>query len=258
MNNFPYPYYFYGSHDSIDSDVLIEIPEEKMPVMQEDRKKFLKQLETEYNLHWNTNLIVVKNGYVTDTVYTKTWIDSINNSLFTTYILHEDKQKFPLPIIGELKRNKLLAIYKTVRTILAMLSRTNYRSTIKPILKGIHPFNLKINELSKIDFTTIDGFNQDNTEDVDIWKIIAFYLGQNISLLKDNNEIYTKITLVANYPEFHDFIYRKEITLEHKMLLNEKINLYVNMLHNYGNFICEDNIMYCEDEKIDMKNEISI
>jgi len=47
-DNFPYKYYFYGSDDSIDEDVIIEIPSDLMPKVQEDRKIFLKNIEIQY------------------------------------------------------------------------------------------------------------------------------------------------------------------------------------------------------------------
>jgi hypothetical protein len=255
--DFPYPYYFYGSKDSLDADVLIEISKDMMPAEQEDRKRLIKSIEQEYDLSWNANLIVVENGIITDTIYPKTWIDSLNNSLYSTYDNHKDKQVFPLPINRMVPRNKLLAIYKTVRTILSMLSRTHYRSTVKPILNGIHPFNLKIDAWRKIDLTTIDNFNQDNTSDVDAWKIIAFYLGQNISLIKYNLEIYTKIDLYVNHPLLKSFIYREEITQKDKQYLSQLIVYYLDeIVIPFGEYHFDKNIMICNDEKIDMKKEI--
>ena len=255
MMKFPYPYYFYGSDDSLDLDVLIQIPKELMPLIQEDRKIFLKRIEVEYELNWNTNLIVIEDGIITDTIYPKTWIDSVNNSLFTTYNNHIDKQVYSLPITRMVKRNNLLAIYKTVRTILSMLTRTHYRSIIKPISNGIHPFNLKIEALSKIDFSTINTFNQDNTTDIDIWKIIAFYLGQNISL-QNSIEIYTKKDLCLNHPDMKSFIYREEITDELKIILNVKLKNYIDLVLIPLKFKCESNILITDDETIDMKKEI--
>jgi hypothetical protein len=258
-DTFPYPYYFYGSHDSLDVDVLIQIPKEMMPDMQEDRKRLMKQIEIEYGIEWNCCLIVVEDGIVIDTIFPKTWIDSINNSLFVTYQLHSDKQVYPLPITRLVKRNKLLATYKTVRTILSMLSRTHYRELVKPILKGIYSFNLKVDALNNIDFTTIDTFNQDNTTDVNIWKIIAFYIGQNISLNKDDNEIYTKLTLVTDFPELSPFVYREQITKELKELLNTSLKYYIeNILSKYKDYECLGSVMICNGEKIDMKKEISL
>ncbi len=255
--DFPYPYYFYGSHDSQDSDVLIQIPKDMMMLEQEARKQFVKNIENQWDLKWNTNLIVVENGIITDTIFPKSWIDSLNNSLYLTYNLHKDKQIHPLPITHLVKRNKLLATYKCVRTLLSMLSRTHYRSVVKPVLKGIHPFHLKINALSKIDFKTINSFNQDNTKDVDVWKILAFYLGQNISLNRDNIEIYTKSDLCINHPDLYSFVYREEITNELKEVLNVKLKYYIeNVLISYIDCVCSNNIMECFGEKIDMKKEI--
>src|SRR6478735_1935633 len=190
--NFPYKYYYFGSDDSLDEDVLIKINKKDLPSIQEDRKNLLFNIKKEYDLSWNMNFIVVENDIVIDTIYPKSWIDSVNNSLFSTYNLHKDKQKYDLCIDRLIPRNKLLAIYKTVRTILSMLTRTQYRNDIKPIIKGIHDFKYKIDILSKIDFSILETFNQSNTLDIDIWKIIGFYLVQNYALIKDNIEIYTK------------------------------------------------------------------
>ncbi len=255
---FPYPYYFYGSHDSQDVDVLIQIPSEMMPVEQEERKRLMKRMEEEWELPWNANLIVVENNIIVDTIFPKTWIDSLNNSLYYTYKFHEEKQVFPRPINQIVKRNKLLAIYKTVRTILSMLSRTHYRTTVKPILKGVHPFELKLEALSKINFTEISSFNQDNTSDIDIWKIIGFYLGQNISLLCGEIEIYTKSDLCLHHPDLRPFIYREPINNKHKEYLNTLIITYLRILNLYGEYVSDKNILSCRNEKIDMKNEIGL
>ncbi len=255
--DFPYPYFFYGSHDSQDLDVFVQIPRDVMPSIQEDRKRFIKKLEVDYELPWNANLIVVEDGIVVDTIYPKSWIDSVNNSFYTTYHLHLDKQVFPLPINRLVKRNKLLAIYKTVRVILSMLSRTDYRPVVKPYLNGVHSFDLKVNALKNIKLQTLTTFNQQNTSDVDIWKMIAFYIGQNISLVRDDIEIYTKTDLCINHPDLKPFVYREQITDDLKKLLDDKITFYINdILIPYGDFICDKNIMKSNGEIIDMKKEI--
>lgn len=246
-----YPYYFYGSSDSIDSDVLISIPKSDMPDNQEDRKKLVKLLETD---NWNTNLIVVGNGIIVDTIYPKTWVDSLNNALYHTYKNHLDKQKFPNPITHIVDRNILLSIYKTVRTVLSMLTRTHYRQDIKPILKGLHDFNYKIDALKKIDFTSIESFYQPNMKDIDVWKTIAFYISQNISLVRDGIEIYDKQSCVLYYPELHNFIYRLDID---KNILNKLLTEYISLIfsrqYNQTEYLLESN-----NEKIDTKNEIYI
>jgi fucose 4-O-acetylase-like acetyltransferase len=56
-----YPYFFYGSADSTDKDVVIQIPQTDMPDRQEDRKNLVWQLQKEYHLDWNATLAVIEN-----------------------------------------------------------------------------------------------------------------------------------------------------------------------------------------------------
>lgn len=160
---FEYPYYYYGSEDSIDIDILFSIPKSQMPNTQEERKVLVKRIEENFfnfcGQKVNGNLIVIENGYVIDTIYPKSWIDGVNNSLYETYSLHN--QDYPLPLAGKVKRNKLLAIYKTARTIMSLLTRIN-RKEIKACIKGNIPFEDKLEVLSKIDFMYIFSFNQKN------------------------------------------------------------------------------------------------
>jgi hypothetical protein len=250
---FPYPYYIYGSDDSTDQDVIIIIPKEEMPDTQEERKNKVLFLLKEYDLNWNATFAVVENGKITDTIYTKSWIDSLNNALLETYFLHE--QKHELLVREKHVRNKTLAIYKAVRTVLTMLTRTEYRTQIRPILKGIHDFNLKLEALRKIDFGAVSEFNQKNTTDADIWKIIAFYVGQNIALIENDIEIYTKKNLVKTFPDLEPFIYRKEITASEKIVLQQYINRWLGLLNNFGTFRSENRFLICKEERIDMLNE---
>ncbi len=260
MENFPYEYYFYGSHDSLDEDVVVSIPKEDMPIIQEDRKRFIKALETKYNLPWNATLIVVENGVVTDTIYPKSWVDSINNSLFNTYGFHLSKQKFPNPIKRKLERNILLAVYKCVRTTCAMLTRTHYRTQVKPIIKGCHPFKLKLDFLKTVDYNTVESFNQGNMTDQDVWKVIAFYIGQNYSLIHFGKEIYTKKDLVEYHPNLFNFIYRKKLSKQDFDILNRYLKEWLELVHmyEYDSGKCEGTTLENKGSKIDMKNEITL
>ncbi|WP_281635626.1 hypothetical protein [Flavobacterium marginilacus] len=250
---FPYPYYLYGSNDSTDQDVIIVISKEEMPEKQEDRKNKVLALLKEYDLNWNATLAVIENGKISDTIFTKSWIDSLNNALFETYFLHE--QKHELLVKEKHIRNRTLAIYKAVRTVLTMLTRTKYRTQIRPILKGIHDFNLKLEVLGKIDFISVSEFNQKNTNDIDIWKIIAFYVGQNIALIESDIEIYTKKKLVHHFNDLESFIYRKEILADDKLVLQQYINDWIQLIRDFGEFKSADGFLTCKDECIDMLNE---
>jgi hypothetical protein len=250
---FPYKYYFYGSGNSIEKDVLIQIEKKEMPQVQEERKIFLKNLELEYHLNWNTNLIVIENGIIIDTIYPKSWVDSLNNSLYVTYNLHE--QVFENPINFMVKRNKLLAIYKAVRTVLSLNSRTDKRTLIRPFLNGIHDFNLKLKSLKSIDLRDINSFNQKNFKDIDIWKTISFYVGQNVLLIEQNIEIYTKNDLLKYYPELSVYINRFEYSNSDLNFLQCLLEYWINLVENYGIYISQGERLSCNNEFINMKNE---
>lgn len=252
--NFPYKFYNYGSENSLDKDVLISIPASDMPVKQEDRKKFLKSLELEYDFSdWNTNLIVVENGIIVDTIYPKSWIDSLNNSLYTTYKLHE--QQFEKPVTHLVKRNILLSIYKTVITVLSLLTRTQYREIIKPTIGPTHDFYKKIEIFSKIDFSAISTFNQKNISDIDCWKTIAFYIGQNILLVTICKQIYTKNSLLKEIPYLDNFINRKKLNKNDILNLNNLKNFYFECILSKRNFVTDGLYLSCENETINMWSE---
>jgi len=252
--DFPYPFYFYGSSDSKDQDVIIWIPETLMPATQQERKLLVQDLMITHQKTWNATLVTIKDGYLTDTIYPKAWIDGLNNSLYNTYGLHT--QTHPNPIKGLVKRNKLLAIYKAARTILTLLTRTHLRTSIRPVVNGVHPFELKLNALKVVNFLEIEDFNQKNTQNEDIWKTIAFYLGQNISLVENNIEIYTKKDLVRHHPNLENLVYRKAITAQEKQILQEYLQKWLTMAEHYGIYISEGILLKCNDEMINMKDEV--
>jgi hypothetical protein len=253
IKNFIYPYYFYGSADSTDKDVIIQIPQKDMPERQEDRKIFVWHLQKKYQLDWNATLAVIENGYIVDTIYTKSWIDRLNNALFTTYPLHN--QVFPNPIVGKVRINVLLSIYKAVRTVLSLLTRTHLRPLIRPTVNGIHDFNLKLKALQHIQWADLQHFNQRNADDIDIWKTLAFYIYQNIALLRDGIEIYTKQHCVEIFPESGNFIYRKPLTAQDKAIFQQNTNFWIQMVTQYGHYVSETGFLSCKGEQINMKDE---
>jgi hypothetical protein len=227
-----------------------------MPATQEERKQKLKQLKTEFQLDWNAIFVVIKDGIIVDTIYTKSWVDSLNNAFYHTYKFHE--QLYEIPITRTVKRNKTLAIYKAVRTILTMLTRTHLRTKVRPILRGIHPFQLKLDVLKTIDFSEIETFNQKNTPDEDAWKIIAFYLVQNELLIAQNIEVYSKEKLLEYVQEVADFIWRKELSATAKNKLTQLKNSWLETIEKFGIFTSTENILSCGEERVDMVKEISL
>ena len=252
--DFPYPYYLYGSDDSQDQDVIIWIPDTLMPPTQQERKNLVQELVHAHQKPWNATLVTIKDGYLTDTIYPKAWIDGLNNSLYTTYDLHT--QKYVKPIRGLMKRNKLLGIYKAARTTLTLLTRTHLRTSVRPVVNGVHPFEMKLKALKMVNFLEIEDFNQKNTKNEDIWKTIAFYLGQNISLIENNIEIYTKKDLVKYHPNLENLVYRKAITDIEKQILQTYLEYWLTMAEHYGIYTSEGIFLKCNGEMINMKDEV--
>jgi len=233
-SHFPNKYYFFGSEDSTDSDVILEV--DIIPPNKDTALQYMKKLKIDFGLAWNMTMAVIKDGNVVDTLPNKSSIDGLNNSLYYTYKYHVNP--FKTPILRPVKRNELLMLYKCIRTILSNCTRVNkaYRNNIMP-LKGIHPFENKILALQFMDFTDIDTFNNKYQADVDTWKIIAFYLGQFISFWEDGIEIYTKQELITHHPKLAVFIQRKQLTNEDKVNLQyyKKLLLDIIKLMNIKN-----------------------
>jgi len=258
MKQIPYKYYFFGSNNSIDNDVLIEVDTIGKP---HENIEFIKKLKKEYSLDWDINLIVVQNGIIVDTMNRKGSIDSINNSLFTTYALHKSKQKYENPIIKKVERKKLLAIYRCIRNVLSFCSKTNYRKSIKTVLKKEYynsekmSFSEFLMILKEIDFEKIDTFNK-NISDIDIWKKIAFFFGQTNLLLEDI-EVYTKNDLINNYPKIKPFINRN-FDSSQKKIINEIKNEFIDKVKNLNIKKIGQRLLCLDNEIIDVELEKNV
>ncbi len=246
------PFYFFGSHNSQDKDVLLEcadIPDKQTAHL------WIQDYKATQQVDWNINLITVQHGQIVNTIPSKATIDGVNNALLYTYALHE--QKFPLPILHSVKRHLLLNTYRCIRTVLTFCTRTQYRSQIRPTLNGIHPFAHKIKSLQIIDFKEINSFEAKYTADVNIWKAIAFYLGQTLALWQ-GIEIYTKDDLVKHFPAFEKFIYRQELAQENIQYLQQMKDLFVEKLQEMDFQNTATSILSLGEEKINMDLEIAI
>ncbi len=246
------PYYFFGSANSLDKDVLLEC--DRIPDKQ-TAQEWIQAYKQTHAVDWNINLITVRNGIVADTIPSKSTIDGVNNALLATYALHV--QQHPLPITHKVPRHLLLNIYRCIRTILTFCTRTRYRSQIRPTLNGIHPFHHKLESMALLDFTTLDTFDAKYTRDVDIWKTIPFYLGQTIALMK-GIEIYTKDALVAEFPQFSRFIYRQPFTTEEVRQLQQTKNGFVTTLRELPFQNPKSGLLILGEEKINMSLEVAV
>ena len=190
-----YPVYTHGSEDSLDHDIYVIIDK---PMDNHPSKKLCEQY-----LPANANLLVIEDGVVTWSY--KGTIDECNNSLYHTYDLHE--QKFKFPIERKLQRDFSLKMLRTIRGILSYVSRTELRVEIKKALRS-SDIQVKIDALKLIDLTKIEDFVKNDK--IEVYKFLAFQLGQTISLLDDNEELFTKSSVKEKYPTMVDFLSRKE------------------------------------------------
>lgn len=206
-------YNIYGSADSTDVDVAIFL--NRLPVLTEDRKRLGSMIKEHLNCGWNIILAKVENGIIADCTAPKASLDSLNNAIFNTYKFHFEYQVGPCEVKQPVDRNKILAIYKTVRILGTYLTRTEYRTSIRPTMHFSFSLKEKIENLLRVNINKVTSFNQPNVSDQDVWKTWAFYVVQNIALIQ-NIEIYTKADAVAFMPYIKPFIYREELNDHHK------------------------------------------
>ena len=117
-------HYIHGSKDSTDIDIIYVF--DYLPSTVEC-KKFCDGKGNK-----NGNIIVINDGIVTASY--KGSVDEVNNSLFSTYSLHE--QEYPLLITRKIKRDVILKDIRVIRKILSTFTRTQYRTEVKKALRG--------------------------------------------------------------------------------------------------------------------------
>lgn len=226
MLEIEHKYYRFGSKDSIDIDVLVNHPE---ATGQEKDKNIINALKNQFPgiADWNVNIISIENGVVVKSIPSKGSPDGVNNSLFETYHLHE--QKFPFPLERKLDRNVDAAIEKCLTAIFTFFKRTNqeefYKSIPKEIKNGEAPMKERLAKLSEFDFNLLP--YDDDMRNRNAFKSIAFIIGQTLSLL-NGIEIYTKSDLILNHVELTDFILRKQI--KSNCIINQKMKQLIELL----------------------------
>lgn len=197
----------FGSSDSTDFDVMIKVDEmpnvESCRILCEKYDKHFQNIIT--NKEVNSNLCVVKDGVVAE-VYKGT-ADEVNNVLYYTYDLHE--QQCPIFVKMPVKRDIIVKVNRSVRSILSHLTRTQYRPLIKQALRG--PLSERIAALRAVDFSTIDDLSKNNSNILDYRKVVAFQVGQCLGLFA-RIELYTKSAIAGQYPTLEPFLYRKDIS----------------------------------------------
>jgi len=221
-------FYLFGSEDSIDYDILVEVDEisPNVTISSDICKKFNEKISNILkDKPVNSNIGIIKNGKIVKLF--KGTCDELNNVLFYTFNNH--KQFFKNPITKIVERDINLKILRVARFILTFYSRTSLRKEIKKSLRG--DLKLKLEVLKKIDFTTMTEFPGKNETLEDIRKVLAFQFGQVFSLLDGyESDSYTKSGISKNYPELKNLLYRGDIENKDLIVLNEKLDMFISLI----------------------------
>lgn len=179
-------------------------------------------------------------------------VDECNNSILATYHLH--KQDFECPVEKPLPRSYSLKMMRTIRGLLSYFSRTDYREEVKIALRS-SSMDKKIKVLEKIKISSVSDFGKNSI--IEVYKFLAFQLGQTYALLKDNVELFTKNEVGTYYPELKVYLDRIESD-------SDKIEIFWNefiqfLKESYKNVEKHELIYTCfngKKEVSDCKKEI--
>lgn len=204
----------FGSESSEDYDVMVFVDNISNT---EDSKNLciyfnslLAKLFKDNNMpikELNSNIAIIKDGIITK--IHKGTTEEANNSLYLTYDFH--KQFYPNQIVRLLERDIDIKIMRCARSILMLLSRSQYRDIVKFALRS--DFIKKIKTLENIDYSTITEDDiKERLDFRDAIKMICFQLGQTIALI-DGVELYTKESISNRFPDLEDMLYRKSVNM---------------------------------------------
>lgn len=199
----------FGSETSLDLDVMVfvdRIPDKetaKMLCIEYDAEI---ESSYDYDKKVNTNLAVVDDGVIVEVF--KGFPEECNNSLMRTYELHE--QVYPLMVerpIPWTKEMTDLKISRFLRIVLTFLSRTQHRVDVKRALKSKDDA-IRLDVLRSIDLEFIYEFNKKGLDTIEIYKGLAFQIGQTLGLL-DGVELYSKTEISRVYPMLEPYLLRQ-------------------------------------------------
>jgi hypothetical protein len=117
-----------------------------------------------------------------------------------------------------------LKMIRTIRGLLSYNSRTHLRENIKKALTSPN-LEFKVETMKLVDFTQIDDFQK--TSKVEAYKFLAFQMGQCLSLIEDNVELFTKNSVANYYPTLAKYVNRIESDAKDLQSFYEKFIQFV-------------------------------
>ena len=231
--NTPYIYNIFGSRTSIDRDVMVII---KSPLATQDAHNLVHELDrvliSEFpksSKRLNTNICTVSEGNLLWTF--KGVPDECQNSILATYAMHE--QHHPCIVERTVPRNIPMKITRSLRSILSTMTRTEgNRETVKKALKN-DTIRARLDCLNSIDLSTLVYMKSCKENPIEIYKQIAFQMGQTRALLREDSlELFDKILVGYEYPTLYSSLMRKEPTPESLIDLNAFKVLFIKSIEN--------------------------
>ncbi|RYZ39629.1 MAG: hypothetical protein EOP49_30090 [Sphingobacteriales bacterium] len=198
-------YQLFGSADSTDTDVMFFV--DTMPGTILERAELCKTYSASLaaRLHTdkavNGNLGIVRNRHLI--AVHKGTVDELNNSLFCTYVLHE--QSFENQVQQLLPRDVDLKFIRCTRMLLSALTRTVFRVTVKAALQN--DLHHRLEALRALDLKLISEPTKGYSLE-DLKKVLAFQLGQTLAL-HTGQEVFTKSDICERYPPLEPYLYRQ-------------------------------------------------
>lgn len=222
-------FYIFGSENSTDYDVLVEVDEiPAIEVAHEMCKVFNQEIsEILPDKPINSNLAVIKDSKVVEVF--KGTPDELNNVLYYTYDNHKQYHSNPIerPVIRDIDEK----ILRVSRFIITFFSRTDIRKEVKSALRG--DLKQKLNTLKMIDFITMQDFSGKKESKQDIYKVIAFQFGQVFSLVDGHEkDSYTKNGILKNYPDLSNMINRDVLRISDFRTLNSYLHEFIELVED--------------------------
>ncbi|MGH1383791.1 hypothetical protein [Kordia sp.] len=215
-------YQIFGSKSSEDLDVCFFVDSlDGIRGNHEVVKMYTAQTNFNTSKPVNANLAIVENGIVIENF--KGSADELNNALYTTYDLHD--QKFKNHIQHMVSRDLQSRIVRCARTLVGNFTRTDLRIQAKAAIR--EDVDTQLDFLATIQLEKYTDFGK-NGSVIEVYKTLAFQLGMTLALL-NNKEVYTKEAIIALFPELENYILRKEQNSE---ALQKHLKLFITLVRN--------------------------
>lgn len=259
--------YLYGSNDSKDFDIFVQVSRIPNDEDQEDLedikegvieglRRSIPRLKGSRNIDAKNMDIDLSFIHVDEDSKVMDWCEydnlaEANNCLLTTFSHHRFNTRAydEAPVHKQLTQNVSLKLVKNLRTILTFLSRTQYRDEVKRLLKyGTFAERIEFiaEFVSSNKLQSVDSFNK-NLSDQEITKDLAFCFIQLHALIQ-GFEVFTKRDACMNYPDLAKYILRTDGSEQLEALESFIFEIFNDLSSNLEIFRELDAVRYAKDQ----------